>query len=284
MIFFISDGRLGNQAFQYAFLNTKARNSEKILCVNMGQFAQYFDFNNQNFRFLSSSRLTLFLYKNVAPKILNFLVRYRVIGSIEQLRIVDIPMPELIESKGILPFIYVKTGFFQTEKLFRDEKIDFNLKEQYIKKARNILQVQPENEKVFVHIRRGDYISEVYQGLRGIDLPKQYFIDAIKEIEKNLENPFYIFLTDDPGYVRCCFDEIENKFISEENLATDLAIMSLCRYGIVSNSSFSWWGAYLAKEKRMMIFPKYWYGWKKRMESHPCIQPSWSTVIDVIKK
>ncbi|HEC58418.1 hypothetical protein LCGC14_0881060 [marine sediment metagenome] len=283
MIFFISDGRLGNQAFQYAFLNTKAKTNEKVICVNMSQIANYFDFKNQNFIFLSSSRLALFLYKNAVAKILTFLVRLKVIGCIEQLRVAGTPMPEVSKIKGIIPFTYVKTGFFQSEQLFVGEKIDFYLKEQYVNKAKNILQIQAKSEKVFVHVRRGDYISEVYQGERGIDLPKQYFLDAIKEIEKNVDNPFYIFLTDDPEFVRCCFDEIENKFISEEDLATDLAIMSLCRYGIVSNSSFSWWGAYLAVDKMMMIFPKYWYGWKKRIESHPGIQPSWSTVIEVVK-
>lgn len=284
MIFFISDGRLGNQAFQYAFLNSKAEINEKVVCINMGQFVSYFDFNNQNFIFLSSSRITLFLYKNIVSKILSSLVRFKVIGCIDQLRVAGTPMPEVLKIKGIIPFTYVKTGFFQSEKLFIDEKIDFFLKEKYVKKARSILLIQPENEKVFIHVRRGDYISLVYQGEQGIDLPKQYFLNAIKEIEKNVDNPFYIFLTDDPGFVRCCFDEIENKFISEEDPATDLAIMSLCRYGIVSNSSFSWWGAYLAADKRMMIFPKYWYGWKKRIESHPSIQPSWSTVIDVVRK
>jgi uncharacterized protein YueI len=179
-----------------------------------------------------------------------------------------------------LPFTYVKTGFFQSEKLFVDEKIDFNLKEQYIVKAKNILQTLPKNEKVFVHLRRGDYISETYQGERGIDLPKQYFIDAIKEIEKNVENPLYIFLTDDYGYVKCCFSDIKYKFISKESMAVDLALMSLCQNGITSNSSFSWWGAYLMQDRKEVIFPRYWYGWKVKKESHPSIQPSWGKILD----
>lgn len=283
MIFFVSDGRLGNQAFQYAFLNTKARSGEKVVCVNMAQFVKYFNYSNAHFVFLPSSKLTLFLYRKVFSKILSFIVIVRVFGCIEQLRVNGIPQPEVNEIKGMLPLTLVKTGFFQTEKLFRESKIDFNLKKQYLIKAKNILQTLPKQEKIFIHIRRGDYLSENYQGELGIDLPRQYFIDGIKEIEKTVKNPFYIFLTDDPSYVQNSFADIQHKFVSEEDLATDLAIMSLCHYGIVSNSSFSWWGAYLAAEKKIMIFPRYWYGWKKEIESHPSIQPSWATVINVKK-
>lgn len=284
MILFLSDGRLGNQIFQYAFLNAKAKKNEKVFCFNMSQFVKYFDVNNKKFYFLSSSRFTLFLYRNFLLKLLHFLVKIRVIGYIEQLRPSTPVLPEIIEKKGLIPLTYIKTGFFQSEGFFIPKKPDISLKTEYIQKAESILSNLPKQEKVFIHVRRGDYLFVTYQGERGIDLPKEYFIDAINEIEKNIENPFYIFLTDDPGYVRYCFQDINNKFISEENMAIDLAIMSLCKYGVVSNSSFSWWGAFLAKEKKIMVFPKYWYGWKKRMESHLSIQPSWGTIIDVIIK
>lgn len=283
MMFFISDGRLGNQAFQYAFLNSIAGSGEKIFCVNMTQFARYFDYKNVNFVFLSHSKLRLFLYSKVLPRVLNFFVSVRVLGCIEQKRINTIPQPEVHKIKGMLPFTFVKTGFFQTEAFFKGSKIGFKLKKQYEIKAKNVLQRLPKQEKVFIHIRRGDYLSETFEGEAGIELPRQYFIDGIREIEITVKNPFYIFLTDDPSYVHNSFADIQNKFVSEEDLATDLAIMSLCRYGVVSNSSFSWWGAYLAEEKRVMIFPRYWYGWKKQIESHPSIQPSWATVIDVKK-
>ena len=64
-------------------------------------------------------------------------------------------------------------------------------------------------------------------------------------------------------------------------MPTDLAIMNLCEYGVVANSSFSWWGAWMMKNRKKVIFPKYWYGWKLRIESHVGIQPSWCEVIDI---
>jgi Glycosyl transferase family 11 len=88
-------------------------------------------------------------------------------------------------------------------------------------------------------------------------------------------------LSDDPSYVECCLSEFKNKIISKNSMGIDLAIMSLCGAGICSNSSFSWWGAYLMKDRKKVIMPKYWYGWKQKKESHVGIQPKWTEVIDI---
>jgi hypothetical protein len=34
--------------------------------------------------------------------------------------------------------------------------------------------------------------------------------------------------------------------------------------------------------RKMVVYPKYWYGWKSKIESHPGIQPSWGTIIEPI--
>ena len=135
-------------------------------------------------------------------------------------------------------------------------------------------------EKVFVHIRRGDYLHLSVEGELGIDLPKSYFEKAINIIEKNIDTPFFIFLSDDISYVEWCFKEIEPKIISKNSMEVDLAIMTLCEAGIISNSSYSWWGAYLMNTKKKIIAPKYWYGGEKRIETHIGIQPTFSEVIE----
>lgn len=123
-------------------------------------------------------------------------------------------------------------------------------------------------------------MHESFLGERGIDLPKTYFSKAIERISEDTKNPFFIFLSDDPSYTRDCFLEVDNKLISKENMQVDLALMTLCEYGIASNSSFSWWGAQMMKKRRKVIFPKYWYGWKKKVLSHNDIVPSWGIELD----
>jgi hypothetical protein len=50
MIIFFADGRLGNQIFQYAFLNTIAKENELIVSTDMKQLSNTFDFVNTNFK------------------------------------------------------------------------------------------------------------------------------------------------------------------------------------------------------------------------------------------
>lgn len=283
MILYISDGRLGNQLFQYVFLNTIAKENEKIIAINMWKFCDGFDIKNPNFRPIFFGKYGLYLVRKLLkPFFLHVLVPLKLIIYVRQNRSETSSLPTFNKTKGFLPITLVESNFFQSEDFFNPEKVDFSIKEKYVHKAEFFLQNIPKSyTKVFVHVRRGDYLSESYLGERGINLPKSYFENAMLEIDKEIENPYYLFLSDDPEFVEHCFSSVKNKFISKNDMVTDLAIMSQCRYGIVSNSSFSWWGAYLMKSRKKVIFPKYWYGWKLNIESHVGIQPPWATVIDV---
>ena len=50
MIICLSDGRLGNQIFQYTFLNTIAKENELIVSTSMGQLYSVFEVKNKNFK------------------------------------------------------------------------------------------------------------------------------------------------------------------------------------------------------------------------------------------
>ncbi|GLI54153.1 alpha-1,2-fucosyltransferase [Thermodesulfovibrio yellowstonii] len=283
MIIFISDGRLGNQLFQYAFLRTIAKKNEKIITISMDIFKKYFEVNNHNFKNMKLGKYVLFFVRKILrPYFLMTLVKLRFIGYIKQDRNEISALPGFKKKLGLLPIIFVETDFFQSESFFEKDKLDFGIKQEYFEKAQKFLEQIPKvYTNIFVHIRRTDYLSESYLGEKGINLPKNYYEKAIKEIAKGIQNPFFIFLSDDPEFVECCFPYIQNKIISKNDAGTDLAIMSLCEYGIVSNSSFAWWGAYLMKCRKRVIFPKYWYGWKQKIQSHIGIYPKWADVIEV---
>jgi hypothetical protein len=51
----------------------------------------------------------------------------------------------------------------------------------------------------------------------------------------------------------------------------DLCMITKCEYHIIANSSFSWWGAWLAKSKKV-IAPKTWFG------GAPGMPKDWSDV------
>lgn len=282
MILFLSDGRLGNQLFQYAFLNTIAKDNEKIITSNMEQFVEKFDIGNKNFKHYSFAKYGKFVVRKFVKPFLMLCVKLKLIDYVRQDKTFTSALPTYSLKRGFFPICFVETGFFQSEKFFEKTKVDFKIKDVYLIEAKEFLAgITKEFTKVFVHVRRGDYIFEKYLSIQGIDLPKSYFLKAIEFITQDLKNPFFVFLSDDPNYVECCFKDVPNKLISKNSMITDLAVMTLCEAGICSNSSFSWWGAYLIKNRKLVIMPKYWYGWKSQVESHVDIQPDWAEVIKV---
>ena len=72
--------------------------------------------------------------------------------------------------------------------------------------------------------------------------------------------PVLVF-SDDPDW--CLSQELfesDRFLISKLNSSEfDLCVMSLCKYHIIANSSFSWWGSWLAKSKKT-VSPKNWFG------------------------
>ena len=282
MLIFFSEGRLGNQLFQYAFLNAQAKDDEIIFSFNMTDLIQFFEIENTNFKQITPNRyLTFFIRLFVRGVFLKFLVWLKIISFLRQDRNLTSVLPSYNISKGFLPITLVNTDFFQSEKFFSEKKLNISLKSKYVIKAKSFLNSIPNGyNKIFIHVRSGDYKSEKYLGQVGIDLPINYYFNAIEIIKSKFSKPFFIFLSDDVDYVTYCFAKVPNKIISKNSLAVDMGIMSLCDGGICSNSSFSWWGAYFMNSKQSIIMPKYWYGWKQKIDSHVGIQPEWCNVLE----
>jgi hypothetical protein len=135
-----------------------------------------------------------------ARKFFKILSKFSIVAYIEQKRTKDgHPLPEFEIKRGFLPFRFINNkDFFQSEKFF-DKRIleTIKIKEKYIKGAEKILQDIPkDSQKVFIHIRRGDYINEIFMGQKGINLPKKYYLKAISLLQNEIKIHFiFFFLT-----------------------------------------------------------------------------------------
>lgn len=134
-------------------------------------------------------------------------------------------------------------GYFQSEKYF--EEIRDKIKE-WLKPA----PYPVKDNSVGVHVRRGDYVgNSAYTQLNA-----DYYLAVIDKYFNGSKYVFYI-TTDDVAYAKQHF--IGDKFIIEERSAVDdLRVLSSCEHHILAPSSFSWWGAYLAKPGGINIRPK----------------------------
>lgn len=186
----------------------------------------------------------------------------------------DIPSSMLRDSSSIgIRHIYQETGFtynpqteklppntdisgyFQTEKYFSrigSEIMDlFKFKESIVNKANTIAKIE---DGVSLHVRRGDYLS---YPLHHPTQSLEYYDAAMNEFQE--DSKFYVFSDD----IEWCKNNIKGKnvsFIESGSPYVDLYLMTQCNGHIIANSSFSWWGAWLAKDTKKVVAPSKWFG------------------------
>ncbi|MCC2599739.1 alpha-1,2-fucosyltransferase [Sphingobacterium sp. FBM7-1] len=114
---------------------------------------------------------------------------------------------------------------------------------------------------VSLHIRRGDYLKPEVAKYHGV-LPLSYYSQAIELIQNKLDDiELYIF-SDDPVFAQENFGHLCHVTLvngNEREAWKDMALMSMCQHHIIANSSFSWWGAWLAQQNGIHIAPRDWF-------------------------
>ena len=89
-----------------------------------------------------------------------------------------------------------------------------------------------------------------------------YFRQAINYFGKDKQ---YLVLSDDIVWCKKKFVGSNFHFPDRESPVTDLYLQSLCTHNIISNSSYSWWGAWLNQNpQKIVIVPKTWFGIQMR--------------------
>jgi len=156
-------------------------------------------------------------------------------------------------------------GFWQNENYFIDIKEtlkkDFTLKDKYYQKLINkkyLEQIQNQ-QSVSIHVRRGDCVknkkvSKIYKSC-SLD----YFSNAIEKINSYVKNAKFFCFSDDLNW---CKNKMKSKnitFIENTKDYEEMVLMSNCKHNIISNSTFSWWAAWLNNYKeKIIICPKKW--------------------------
>jgi hypothetical protein len=114
-------------------------------------------------------------------------------------------------------------------------------------------------ETIALHIRRGDYMVGNNPNFHGV-LAGEYFLNAVNYLRLNLGNLPVVIYSDSPDYVRTesWLPSLVNYSFAEEmsTLETFKSISSSVAI-VGSNSTFSWWAAYISGSPHI-IFPTLW--------------------------
>lgn len=158
-------------------------------------------------------------------------------------------------------------GFWQSEKYF------FEIRENLLETFKFPPEKNTKNlslkEKIFgknyvsIHIRRGDYLNYINtQDICHIN----YYKESIEIIMKLINPDGFIIFSDDINWCKqkiipllCNNNYILVDWNQNQNSFRDMELMSYCKHNIIANSTFSWWGAWLNKnKKKIVIAPKKW--------------------------
>jgi hypothetical protein len=133
---------------------------------------------------------------------------------------------------------------------------------------------------VALHVRRGDYLR--YHQINPL-ATREYYEKAVREMWLRGYKKFLIFSDDlpwcktefqDPVYKDCEF-----LFNTGQDVLGDLSLMSGCAHTIISNSTFSWWGAWLNQNPdKTVICPhedNYYGPANKHLDVSTLYPPEW---------
>ena len=106
---------------------------------------------------------------------------------------------------------------------------------------------------VSLHFRLSGFGEDLQMGLA-------YYKSAIEYILQNVKNPLFLIFTDDMHAFSQKYNNIYTFFqnnpfkLIDNNLDyVDLWIMSLCKHNIICKSTFSFWGAFLNRNKDKIV-------------------------------
>jgi hypothetical protein len=278
LFFHATGGRLGNQLFQAALIEKRKKPRERVITVLMAE-SKAFLTPRLCYRDFSNPFLVNIADHVVMKTIMWPLIRLRAISSvIEDER-------GITETRGILPFTYFR-GYFQVPRLIAPTPISRKwIRRRFREAAAKRIRCAEGRTPVFLHVRRSDY-SSYYEadGKRSALLPLDYYDSAIRRIQESITEPHFFLMGDDPAWCQQQFAALPHKTLSQGSPYEDLALMGLCAGGIVSNSSFAWWGAQLCERTAPIIAPQYWFGWATQQWLPRGIEESGFQFIDVLER
>ena len=264
-------GGLGNQMFQYAFYKYLSNLKFEELQLDLSCFCSYSLHQGYELEKVFGINVNSSNAINIRKRKTNFPLLFNIENRL------------LSKNYFFKSSHYKESRFFIDSMIFNDREVDFYVEgyfqnDKYISKIikgdcslfnfrtemNSIEESLLSQESVAIHIRGGDYINNNKdKALFGEICNIAYYKKSIQTIQSLVKRPHFIVFSDDEEYAKNLLAENEFTLIDWNkgvNSYRDMFLMSQCKHNIIANSSSSWWGAYLNKNKnKIVIAPKKWF-------------------------
>jgi len=267
-------GGLGNQLFQYfAGLATAEAMGTKLYLKPFGQTSAVGRENEVGIAafktegITTASKIPQRLQEKLLRRFVTLINQFRLSKFVRHYGIFLSDISELPEMKMDCPRHIRLMGYFQDYKFL--DFLDRQKKMTALSLANpspwfvNLQEQARKSKPIIVHIRRGDYRNHA-ETIGVLDF--RYFKNALDIIPQNENSEFWIF-SDSVEVAKdfaqfALLPDLRTQIIrapSESPDAESMLLMTLGSSLVISNSTFSWWGAYLNKNADFVIAPKKWF-------------------------
>jgi Glycosyl transferase family 11 len=270
-------GGLGNQLFQYAFGRALALRSGAGLRLDAsagfigdpyGRKCELGDFCHAGERIIapSGSGLGTFLrrFRDIAD-------RMRAPAARRTLR-----EPEAIPGSLVAPFApwavslrvskdVTSAGYWQSDRYFldADETIRRDLAMRFTPTPRDAElsdEIAASGSSIGVHVRR----HRVMTAREDLQVPLHFYHAAIARIRESDPGARIFLFSDDHDWARDKFKDegalVRVEHNGNDRPVADFWLLKQCRHFVLSNSTFSWWSAWLgAQQDKKVVIPKSFY-------------------------
>lgn len=176
---------------------------------------------------------------------------------------------------------YYLVGYWQDPETFgpywSEMAIDFEPVEALSHEAESLASGLKQPSSISVHVRRGDYVGDPRMSAIHPAQEAAFYERAMDEMRENKPDARFFVFSDDPEWAanHLAGDFVEIVDASDGRTPVDdLMLMSLCSAHIISNSTFSWWAAWLGRGRDgLVVAPRQWSNPGHHV-SDPCL-PHW---------
>jgi hypothetical protein len=179
-------------------------------------------------------------------------------------------------------------GYFQSPKYFDQHKHEImallEIKEM-IEPLRET--IGRERESVGIHFRWGDYAAnQNYHHL----LRSEYYVNALQHIcchDDTVDTVTFMCEDHDLEFAKIVLTILHRNFptfsfrrikAEDGHDQDEMLLYSLCKHHIIANSTFSWWGAYLAERPGIVCYPDKWFGPSGPKDTEDLFPDSWTKI------